>query len=341
MKKTTLRTLGTLLTTLTMTTSFTSCVYDDLFHKAAQGEHMSLRLNVDWQYFTEEVPTGMTVVIYDSTKTSVHTYLSNDITHVTPTLSPGLYRAIAYNQSVTEFGTIAFRNLEHYDEAMACTEESRSTWYRSRAENRDVLVGQDVEWLAAVGLNPPYQVEPYYNASRGEGGEQDMGTIYPQSVVYTVKAKVRVPKSVNVYSARASITGMAYGCYLASGKRTTATATQLFESWTLEQDEDNPVNGTLTGTVHCFGLPEGFEGNAADNILSLSLLLVDQQTQKDYTFEVGKSWETDPTDPHTLWLNIVLEEGMPDVEPMEGAESGFRVNIDDWGPETVIESPVE
>lgn len=338
--------LGALLLTMTTMTTFTSCIYDDLFYKVADGERVQLRLDVDWKDFTQEVPTGMTVMIYDTTMTTVQTLRSNDITHVSPSLTVGRYHAIAFNQTPSEFGTIQFRNLDSFHEAMVCTLESRSTWYRSRSddggEGGDEMVGQDVEWFATQSLQPPYELTGLLSESDLTKG-LSMGTIYPQPVVYTVKVKVRIPGYASLRSARASLSGMAYGCYLATGQTTATTATQLLESWTLEEDSVNTSDGYILATIHCFGLPADFIGNAKDNVLALSLLLQDKTTQLDHNFSVGDQWQQDPADPYTLWLNLTWPSKLPTIISEGGNPSGagFSVKVDDWGPETVIETPVE
>ena len=79
----------------------TSCEQQDLNYDYANKK--SVRIEVDWSQFTQETPTGMTVLIYDSGGKAVQTLRSNKLDYVNTSLLPGNYQTVVFNQGEGEF----------------------------------------------------------------------------------------------------------------------------------------------------------------------------------------------------------------------------------------------
>ena len=296
------------------------------------------RINVDWTNFTEETPTGMTVMVYNAAGEAVRTMHSNELSYVNVSLTPALYSAVAYNQSPSEFGTLQFQSMEELSEATVRTVAHTSRWYVAKQASERVV--QAPEWFAADAAHqirvPEFNWEQY---SR-QASRSVIATLMPRNVVYTIKVIVHVQNIYNVRSARASLTGLADGYRFGTLSPTTTTATQLLEDWSIAHDADNPMNGTLTATIHSFGLPANHSGLPAANHFQLSLLLVDNRTKLDYDFAVGNRFEQKDNVELSLLLEESIAQPLPDVKPEGGHDGGFDVKVDDWGDEVNIDIPM-
>lgn len=333
---------------------FTSCDYKELCYDHPHNTMATVRIPVDWTEFDEEKPTGMTVVAYPEDGSTPKAVLTNDLQAAELSLEEGQYNILVFNQSTTEYGSFHFEGMEQYSTAKVLANEHTSRWYKSRgSEDRTI---SEPEWLAA-GRRERLTVTK--EMIKGDTTVV-VDTVTPLNVIYTIDVRVHVKGIYNVRSARASLTGMAEGYEFATGKPTTSTITQLLENWTLTHDEDNPSNGVLSCEITSFGLPSDHQNIASENLFNLSLLLVDNKTQKDYTFEVGDkfvreeeddanpsgnhhSTSTDidlPTDAEVeLSLSVETEVAapLPDVKPEGGSAGGFDATVEDWGDEEHID----
>lgn len=318
---------------LLLLSSFASCIYDNEECPPSSTDKV-VRILVDWSKFDKEVPSGMTVMVFPKEGLTPKSALTNDITHADFSLATGHYSSFVFNQSTTEFGTIEFVDMESYTAAKAKVTEKTSSWF-ARADKERLAV--EPEWLAAGQMDDL------------EVADKDT-TCVPleaHNAICTVTVTVRVPGIYNLRSVRGALSGIADGYLLGLGKTTTDTVTYVMEKWTKAVDKDDATMGTLTTTIHCFGLPDGHLDEALSNRLDISVLLVDNKTQMDYTFLVGDRFEKseDSQDENVagnvnlqLALNVKVDipAPLPDVKPVDGSDGSFDVEIDDWGmPEDV------
>lgn len=94
----------------------------------------NVEFNVDWSLFGKEVPTGMTVMIFNEDGKSAHNVLSNDIARTTTYLGEGIYNSVVFNQSENEFGTVSFHGLGHMETAEVRVLKYKSEWYATKAD---------------------------------------------------------------------------------------------------------------------------------------------------------------------------------------------------------------
>lgn len=327
-----------------------SCDYKELCYEHPHNEMAKVRIPVDWTEFEKEHPTGMTVVVYPQDGRVPKAVLTNDLKAAELSLEEGRYDILVFNQSAIEFASFHFDGMEQYSTTKVLANIHASRWYKSRSdEDRTV---SEPEWLA-VSRRENLQVTSDMVKS---DTAVVVDTITPLNVVYTVNVRVHVKGIYNVRSARASLSGMAEGYELATGRPTSSRITQLLESWTLTHDEDNPSNGVLSCEITSFGLPTGHQNLPGENEFNLSLLLVDNKTQQDYTFEVGdkfvKQEENDshhhstkadidiPTETEvelSLAVETEVETSIPDVLPEGGSTGGFDATVEEWEDEEHID----
>lgn len=316
---------------------FSSCEHKELcYHHPHTAK---VRVNVDWNLFTEEAPTGMTVMVYPETGGKPQTSLTHTLDHTYFNLEQGTYHTLVFNQSTTEFGSLEFRNMETYHgaEVVSATEEAR--WYTGRAEGGRVAA--QPEWIATdrhegdeVTLRMVEEARQAGKNHSADVKEYLLCSLTPRNIVYTVDVRVHIKGVYNLRSARAALDGMAEGYRFASAKPTTSVSTYLMEEWSLTVNQADPTQGYIDGTLYCFGLPDGHSAQSEGNQLLLSLLLVDNKTILDFPFMVGDKFirDEDPNKLH-LYLELELADPLPDVKPEGGSGSGFDATVEDWGEE--------
>ena len=347
-----------LILTLSVILAANSCEHKDLcfYHP-----HVApVRVNVDWSLFTMENPTGMTAYAYPLHEDDVNIYrfITHKINYITLDLEAGSFNTLVFNQSESEYGTLEFRDLEDYNTAQVSVVQSKSSWMASKSP--ETKIGSEPEWLA-VGRAQSVEVteemvklaEEEYLASREDINTRavtkvyfDVATVTPISVIKQVEFNVFCGGFYNLRSVRASIEGMAEGCYLASGANTTGIVAHTIDNWEATENPDDITQGTATATLSTFGIPSGHNGTPEENKLTVSFLLVDNKTVVDHVFNIGDILaqfnEMDGSDGEIqkVVVNLELPENLPDVQPVDGSDGGFNVNVDNWGDEIVTEFPI-
>lgn len=325
--------IRTLLTVAAAALTLASCDHKELCYDHRHA--VAARVNVDWSLFTEEQPTGMTVTLYPTDGEQPYSTLTNNTLYADLSVPPGTYDAMVYNQSPSEFGTVEFSGMDYRSTATVYAATVSSRWYKTRADN-ERLVCQP-EWIATDIMADVEAPEEESDRHARTQTRCVVATLMPQCVVYTISIDIHIKNIYNVRSARASLDGLADGYRLGAMRATATQATQLIEEWTMTRDGDNPANGTLHASIQSFGLPDGQERLPDRNHLRLSLLLVDNKTQKDYDFAVGDRFVKDEDVRLSLSLSESIDEPLPDVKPDGGATGGFDAKVDDWGEDERID----
>lgn len=314
-----------------------SCNHKELCY--SHPHTAKVRVNVDWTEFVEEDPTGMTVMVYPADGGMPYTALTHTLDHASFNLPEGLYHSLVFNQSVSEFGSLEFRQMDTYDKAEVVSATQDSRWYEGRADGGRVVTQS--EWIAThreeggrVTREMVEEVRSEGKYRSGEGSEYILSNLVPQNIIYTVHVRVNIKGVYNLRSARAALDGMAEGYRFAMARSSNVTATYLMEEWNLTVNQADPTQGYIDGTLYCFGLPDGHSAQSEDNQLLLSLLLVDNKTILDFPFMVGDKFirDEDPNKLH-LYLELELTDPLPDVNPEGGSGSGFDATVEDWGEE--------
>jgi hypothetical protein len=316
-------------------------------HDAFCFEHphgATVRIDVDWSEFKEEKVSGMSVSVFSATDSTRQVQYTTETTDgVNFNLLSKDYIAFVHNQSVAEFGTIAFSGMNKLSTARVFPERCSSEWYKPM-ENETLV--SNPEWLAfdkkdlLTTQNVIKEGENSNEPSKTRSSDTSAVTLTPKNIVHVLHATIHI-KGINNYRAgRASITGMADGYHLGNGEYSTQQVTHLMESWEIGKkynNNDGTQEGTIISAINCFGLPMEHNGNAEANKLKLSLLLADNKTVIHHVFNVGNKFYkriADGSSPH-LYLDIALPDNLPDVVPAQGdsGQNGFNAEVDDWGEE--------
>ena len=142
--------------------------------------------------------------------------------------------------------------------------------------------------------------------------EENVLTVFPENIIYIVDIKVHVSGVQYVRSVEASLSGMAEGYLFDSGRRTTNRVTHLIKDWSpVSTSPADPDEGYLHATFMSFGLPFGHAAKAGENIMNLTVLLVDNQTVMEFAYQVGNRFREDRWDCSPV---LYLEFGKPHIE---------------------------
>ena len=298
-----------------------------------------VRVNVDWSEFEEENPTGMTVMVYPTDGGKPYTTITHTLDHATFNLPEGIYHTLVFNQSVSEFGSLEFRLMDHYAEAKVVSASHESRWYQGRADGGRVVT--QPEWIAThreegtmVTREMVEELRPESKYRTSDAMGYVLSNLVPQNIIYTIHVRVNIEGIYNLRSARAALDGMSEGYRFAAALPSDVTATYLMEEWKLTVDKSDPTRGYIDTNLYCFGLPDGHQGTANENQFVLSVLLVDNKTILDFPFMVGDKFENgDASVRLQLNLELTLADPLPDVKPEGGSGSGFDAVVEDWGEE--------
>lgn len=311
-----------------------------------------VKVNVNWDKFDKEIPTGMSVLIYEQqTDKLVRTVLSNDISHVIAYIPAGNYKTLVYNQSPTEFGSVSFSDMDYWSTAKVNGNKIKSKWYVTSAEEEVVILNP--EWVASDGednvevtqemVDATDQMKFTKNRSKSDMA-YEISKLTPRNVIATLNIKIHIDAIYNLRSARASIKGLADGCKLSTRVPNSTKVTQLIENWKVTADPMDPTKGYITASIPCFGLPTGHKGLPEENLFSLDILLVDNKTVMSFPFYVGDEFITGENSEHelniSLNIELELESPLPDVQPEGDSGGGFNASVDNWGDEENIEIPM-
>ena len=346
-------------------------------------------LTVDWSHFPE-VPTGMTAFFYRDGDDYPIVHTTAEIPSSEVDLPVGHYRGFVINQSPEEFGTFGFLRMGDYTQARASLLQTRARWYRMKSgETRDGVDESMVSYAPEnLGVAPleefditPEMVEEYQaqyaewktktkaraNAKTkadpsdpaAEAKERlDELTYYIETVGYNVVSELYVRVYIqgiyNLYSARASQSGLANDYIFSLGRTGEDTAVELLESgtWFRTVYEPDPTRGYIESKITTLGLPGGVVDQIAGrdpalNLFGLSCLLVDRTTQIDADFNVGNKFTVEEgVNGYKLLFRLVLgswEEPaviLPDVPPYGGDDGGFDATVGDWEEGETIEIPM-
>lgn len=301
-----------------------------------------VRINVDWNSYGKNVPTGMTVICHHSESGKRTQHIDNNTEYVTPRLSPGRHWATVFNLTEGEFNYIDFRGLDAVETAEAYSRRQNSPkWYASRADG-DLYIAGEPEWLAADTI-----MTDRVEAAPPDGSQSDIrviGTLHPKNIIYTLHITIHTENIGNLRLARGVVSGLASGRRLASDRPNdnAETVTQLIESdhWTRTRTQSDPDIGFVKADVRCFGLPGNHLGMPKENTLEFYATLGDGTTVWKYVIPVGHLIEerNSPADKRGDNLDLHLELWLdPPLPPGEDSDWGWDVSVDEWGePEDVI-----
>lgn len=311
-----------------------------------------VRVNVDWETYFGEKPSGMTMLLYKDGDQATISRTDHNVTTQTFNLSPGMYKLMVFNLSPDEFGSIRFENINSYENATArardITTRVGRMWdkgVRYMADPEPIGVAVD-QFEITEEMIKDYLVFVDYRQRNNLPDTTDIvynEVVDPMTTHLNVRVMVKGFKSMR--SVEASITGMSDGFHMTRVDRTTETGIMLLDSWNATAIEGEDNKGWITTSISTFGLPFGKEKaenrEPEENVLTLAFLLKDGNV-KTFNYNVGKimKYLTPSGDALTkaevlrdIEVEIVIDDPIdsPDLPPVDDADaSGFDAHVDDW-----------
>lgn len=327
-----------------------SCERRPLEEEWQSNGYAEILLITDWEKLLPyETPTGLTAIFYPTAGGNPVTVMSNNTYQNVVRLGRGKYDVLVFNQSIYEFGSMTFTDMNAF--ATACANLNPLT-----AGN--TLTAADYKWLSQV-LSSPDSValgmrEPeYFHADRfqyevteelcmrqfyKENGvvgvdvpvwdvptaEEYVDTIFstPPPVPPTLYARVRVKGLNNVHQVRAYITDMARADRFGPHVNTDESALHVISNWGVHANPGDKTRGIIEGSVRCFGLPtqivthNDFNHLVTDQLAGApsSKAVVDHRSPSKVVMD---HWTPDERRPHTLidygrnilYLEVLLRDG--------------------------------
>lgn len=264
-------------------------------HKELCIEHPHLVpvcVNADWSKFGQD-PMNMTVMFYPQDGGEVMHVKNYNPRSARVQLAVNTYDVLVFNEQTDDFGNIKFRNMEKFAtaEAYVFNAVAQPSMKRTVAE-----MTQSSPDHLGVAIVRDFQVTQEmldtYSEQRDRGLqiEENVLTVYPENKIYTIDVKIYVSGIQYVRSVVASLSGLAEGYMMGTDIPASGKTTHVISNWQIVSTSDSD-EGYLHGTCLSFGLPAGHTGEPDQNILSISALLVDNETVVDLALQVGDKFE--------------------------------------------------
>ena len=335
-------------------------------------------LEVDWSDFPE-VPTGMSAYFYREGNPTPTIIPTADIYSTEVNLPEGHYRCFVINQTEEEFYSFDFMDMNEFGEAKAVLAYTKSRWFKANSTRADIdpsavaiapenlgigLVGEfDITAEMVENYQADYAdwVTKTKTKTKSEISKSslDATSVHLHATVHNVVCELNVQVHIKniqyLYSARASMDGLATGVFLHNGVTTEDQTVQLLESdiWTMHVDENDPTSGYIEAKIRTLGLPGQVNTDfslrdPSANLFTLNCLLVDRTTARTFDFEVGNKFNLE-MGIHGLNLALNLSVGtdvepeitLPEVEPAEGGSAGgFDASVSEWEEGADVEIPM-
>lgn len=342
---------------------FSSC--DRRLLEEYDYNYAQVRIDVDWDSYFTETPSGMTVMLFDADGRNPNTSITNNIRSTTFTLGSGHYQTVIFNQSFDEFGSLRFEQTDDHKLIAArstnIVTRENGQWDQGVVYMREpeaIGVAIDTFSITRDMLSQYITLHPHQPITRSIPEMSGDGTYVVRDTVYPMTSKLYIRVHVkglqNLRAIEGSISGMANGFYLSQLWRTRETGTLLLDNWESSKESSDGTVGWLNTVTPTFGLPHGKELEAqrdnTDNVIILHITLRDGST-RDYSFNVGKDIKYRNEEKlineygeliagltltaHAevildLDLELIIDIELPDVEPSSDGGGGFDAHVDEW-----------
>lgn len=303
-------------------------------------------IRVDWSRAgldAEEATNGATAVFYPRDGGTPKVVLMGDRTYEKVRLPKGRYDVLVFNRSFSDFGGLSFRG-ECYEELEVYARHVETRTDPATRITTRVIVSSPEKLAADVVEDFEVTEEMLGNysptAARGRSAPASgvdsryALSFVPRCLTREVKVEVNVIGLNNIRSAAGTLEGVAESVNLSTGKVSGETVFQQFTLDDIAFTDGSPFNGTLTGRFNTFGLETEIPRK-----LALRALLVDGKTTVDEVFDITAHELEDEGGTLVLYIEVTAPP-IPDVKPEDGSDSGFDIDVDDWGDEEESELPL-
>jgi hypothetical protein len=283
-----------------------------------------VRIEVDWSQFEEEVPEGMSVILYTDGSNEPTILSTNEVTHVETLLEEGTYHVAVINYSPEEFTNLRFAEMHSMASALLTTYAVTDPWYKPGRAYEGVN-----EQPETFGYDADTYLEVYEELFDSVEVVR-LTELTPLVVTPRVEVVIHARGLQYITSLRGALSGMAAGYYPSLGRPTQVSTTFLMEDWNLTRSTWNRDAGTLTTTLTTFGRPYGFTSAPEEQYLTLEATRTDGQR---FTMDipVGDRFERISRTHLRIEVGDSLIVEAPASQLPGTSGSGFEADVSDWG----------
>ena len=234
-----------LLIVLLMLPMLVACEYKALVFD--DSVRFKVKFNIDWSDICD-LPSGVTILFYPTDGGRPIEYVTNDTEDPEIDLPVGTYNILVFNQSVDEYHSVTFHNMDNWDEAyIELADEYGPSWStRSSnfsAEPAELMVGTAHNFAVTV-----YQVNT-------TTGEMQTLNIHPHPVLIKTDVHVNVTGIQYARSIRSVVVGMAKRYYLTRNCTGPQLTNFTLPEWEIIVDSTETSKGFFFTDFISFGLP--------------------------------------------------------------------------------------
>lgn len=291
-----------------------------------------VEIHVDWsqaELNDKEANYGATVVFYPEDGGTPRIMLMGNRNYEKVRLPQGRYNVIIFNRSFDDFANVNFRGKEHYETLEAYASKT-GTRIEEITDSPEALASDCIEGFEVTEeMLGNYSTVMTNRSATAEGTDQACSLCFkPLKLIKEMKFTLHVKGLNNVRSACATIDGVSASVFLASRQASRQTVTQRFDLGNKTFYSGSPFDGTMDATFNSFNF------NADDfHTVRIEADLVDGKTTYEESFdEVAVDKEVN--EDGKIYFSIKIETSpIPDVKPEGGSDSGFDVDVGNWGDE--------
>lgn len=260
--------------------SLVSCERRPLEVQNPEGQYCDILLLTDWRLL-DDTPTGLTAMFFPEDGGTPTIVMSNNTVGNVIRLNKGRYKMLVFNQSIYEFGSMAFSDIEKFETIKArlvslsdvVTQETVSdyNWIKQavhgnpdslmlvvrnpEAFNADRMVYEVTDEMCKRQWDMEYgdAANPWGDVAK----RHYIDTIHstPPPVAPTMHITINVKGIDNAYSVRAYISNMARSDLFGPHRNTEEEAIHVISNWKIQVNPDDPTRGKVTTSFHTFGTP--------------------------------------------------------------------------------------
>lgn len=335
-------TSGMLLLLLTMLA--TGCERRDLTYYLES----EITVTSDWNSSgLEERGYGATVVFYPHDGGEPIPVLMGDREQTKVRLPEGVYDALIFNRKPEDFGGIVFESDGTIGNLEAHAREMETRMDPATKKTTRVIVktpeelASDAIWDFAITGDMLGNYSDVMNPNKRDTGGQASGDperyhihFVPKPLTIEVQVKIDVPGINSLRSAVGILENVSESVRLCSCEPSKELVSEQFALPDIRYNEGSPFDGVLSGQLNVFG----FDDRQAHR-LTFRGLLVDGSTIVERTVDTTSEREVKEDGSILIRIRAQLDK-LPDVKPEGGSDSGFDVNVGDWGDPEHEEIPL-
>lgn len=293
-------------------------------------------VTVDWEgsrwkeYGEAERPSGMTLLAYyNEGKIRPVELKTNNVDKASLSLSKGMWNILVFNQSIDEYSSLKFSNMDDYGQARVETVPQETRWFTSSRA--------DAQGTVSTTKQPIWIAVGHHDMLNATG---DGIVISPQAAIRRMKVRLRFTNFASLYSVRCVLSGIAGEWMMSRDQAGTARTAHELTGWTVSPEGRAGDLGTVETVFQTFGLPGDYDFSADAMYLHLDIMLKDGQVLS-FDNPVGDMVEHDPEEGVHLFLAVGTgdeESGhnapieLPEVKITGG---GLNASVDGWDQEIV------